>query len=66
MPFSERGVMKLDGQHAVEHLEKSAEYLLRLRAKYDPTHPEYVAVIDALLGLISDTRDEIVEFVQMI
>jgi hypothetical protein len=62
MPFSERGEMKLDGKRSVEHLEKSAEYLLRLRAKYDPPYPDRVQVIDSLLTALSELRDLFVEF----
>lgn len=66
MPNSQRTQMKSDAQRAIDALEKAAVYLLRLRALYDPNYPQYVEVIDALLGATSDLRDQYVEFAKVI
>jgi hypothetical protein len=66
MPFSERGLMQLWAKQAIKALEKAAAMILRIRAKYDPTHPEYVEAIDALLQATSDLRDAYIKFARMI
>lgn len=66
MPYSHRGLMRLTGRQAVQSVERAAMYLLRLRELYDPTHPEYVEVIDALLTVLSELVDRLNEFRNLI
>lgn len=62
MPNTDRQNMQLDAKRSIEHLERAAEYVLRLRVLYDPDYPERVEAIDILLSELSDLRDVFIDW----
>lgn len=66
MPNSPRTSMRLDMKKSIDHLEKVAEYTLRVRAMYDPNYPDYVTVIDYMLEILADVLDAYKKFLEMV
>lgn len=52
MPKTKRDELKRKWAQAKNHLEEAASDILELQAEFNPTHPEYVELCNAVLTTI--------------
>lgn len=66
MPLNDRGTLKSDCKKAIAALDKSAMYLLRMRAMYAGVHQEYADALDQYLLVIDEFKSHLIEFAKII
>jgi hypothetical protein len=60
MPLKPRQLKKRRIAMCINAIGRSAQYLLEMRAEYDPNYPDYVKTLDSILAL----HDALVELLK--